>query len=691
MSKKKPIKKVQPKKIAKKKGQVKKTEKTKHKRAQKSLKKASSAWYKDTRTLALLAAILVITFICFTPSLHENFTNWDDQDYVTENPYVVNIDARSVNAMFTQSIASNYHPLTILSLAINYQMTGLNASSYHWTNLILHLINTFLVFYFAFLLFERKTAGALLVAFLFAIHPMHVESVAWVAERKDVLYTLFFVGALITYLKYLSNKSMSMYIATLVLFVLSCLSKPTAVMLPVVLLLVDFLKHRDWKMNVLLEKAPFFIGAIVFGIITIRIQSSSAIGDFEVHSIGEKFLFAAYGTFMYIAQMFAPFKLSALHPYPPVGTASSQPVFYVALLVVLALGGLMFWSLRKTRMITFGLLFYGAMIALTLQFVQVGSALISDRYTYVSYIGLFVIFGWLLNEFLAKNASNTSRQYGVLGLIGLVGALLCFLTFNRCKVWQDSGKLFSDVLKSYPDSKIAHNNLGNYYVDEAKQMDQGLVHLNRAVELDPNYYKARVARGKVFRLTRKYNEALADYNKAISLKPNDDEAYNNRGNVYFNLQQYDKALADYQKVMELNPGEPKAYGNSGAIYLQKGNFSKAFELLDKALKIYPGYQDALMNQGTAYALNNRPNEAIQSFTKYLSLRKDNPAIYHRRGAAYAKLNQHQQALNDFNNAIQLNPNRAEFYAGRAATHQQLGNVAQAQADRQKAQQLGGGQ
>ncbi len=666
MSKKKPTKKAQVRKVNPQKGQSRKAAKAKGKKASSQVRSSSTAWWKDTRTLLMLLGILVLTFVCFTPSLHENFTNWDDQDYVTENPYVVNLDGKSIKAMFTQSIAANYHPLTILSLAMNYQMTGLNASSYHWTNLILHLINTFLVFYFAFLLFNRKAAGALLVAFLFAVHPMHVESVAWVAERKDVLYTLFFVWALITYLQYLSSKKMSLYVATLVLFVLSCLSKPTAVMLPIILLLVDYLKHRDWKMKVLLEKLPFFIGAVIFGFITVNIQSKSAIGDFETHSIIEKFLFAAYGTFMYIAQMFAPFKLSAFHPYPVAGTTFSNPVFYLALVAVLALAGLAFWSLRKTRVVAFGLLFYGAMIALTLQFVQVGSALISDRYTYVAYIGLFVILGWLLNEFLGKENLSDGKRYGVLGAVGVVGLLFCFLTFNRCAIWQNSGNLWTDVLKSYPDSKIAHNNLGNYYVDDLKQNDKGMVHLNKAVELDPGYYKGRVARGKLFRRIKKHPEALADYNVAIGLKPNDDEAYNNRGNIYFETQQYDKALADYQKVMEINPSEAKAYGNSGAIYFQRGNFQKALELLDKALALNPGYQDALVNQGVTYAKVNQPQKAIESFNKYMRLRNDNARAYYWRGMEYAKLNQRQEALEDYNRAIQMNPNRPEFFEARKA-------------------------
>ena len=174
--------------------QLKKEAKTaSHQKAKvkKAAPKSPAAWWRNTSALLGLAVILAVTFASFYPSLNAGFTNWDDLDYVTESPYIVHLNGESIATMFSQEIASNYHPLTILSLALNYQMSTLNPASYHWTNLILHLLNVVLVFWFVYLLLDRKIWGALLTAFLFAIHPMHVESVAWIAERKDVLYTFF--------------------------------------------------------------------------------------------------------------------------------------------------------------------------------------------------------------------------------------------------------------------------------------------------------------------------------------------------------------------------------------------------------------------------------------------------------------------------------------------------------------------
>ncbi len=619
-------------------------------KTQKSAAKSPATWWRNRHVLLGLAAILVVTFVSFYPSLNAGFTNWDDLEYVTESPYIVNLNGESIATMFTEEIASNYHPLTIFSLALNYQISTLNPASYHWTNLILHLLNVVLVFWFVYLLFDRKIWGALLVAFLFAIHPMHVESVAWIAERKDVLYTFFFVAALITYLNYLKNKKNAYYLYTLILFVLSCLSKPTAVMLPVILVLVDWYKNREFSSKILLEKVPFFVLSVVFGIITIMVQSDTAVvvGESDAHNLFERFLFACYGTMMYVVKLFVPINLSAFHPYPK----GLSLLHYVSPVVVLGLGGLLLWSLRRTKVVAFGLLFYGAMIALTLQFVQVGNAIISDRYTYAAYIGLFLIFGYLLDGFLQKKNISSGIRYGVLGGLAAVGILFCVMTYQRCDVWQNSGNLWTNVIKQYPDSHIAHNQLGNYYF-EAQRYDEALVHLNQSIALKPIYYKARISRGKVFRRLKKYPEALTDYNKAIDLEPNRDEAYNNRGNIYFETQQFDKALADYQKVTQLNPSESKAYGNTGAIYAQQGKFPQALESLNKALAMNPAYQDAIAN----------------------------------RGVVHAQTGNHQAAIQDFSRAIQLNPNRANLYGFRADSYQALGNMQQAQQDRQRAAQL----
>ncbi|MEM7102492.1 MAG: tetratricopeptide repeat protein [Bacteroidota bacterium] len=673
----------------------KRSTKTKKKKVSKKVIKSTPLW-KDRTIQMILVGLAVITFITFFPSLDNGFTNWDDQDYVKDNPYIINLNGASIKAMFSQAIASNYHPLTILSLAFNYQMTVLDASSYHWTNLILHILNTGLVFFFVYLFSGKKWEGAFVVALLFAIHPMHVESVAWVAERKDVLYTAFFLGGMILYLRYLDDKKVKTMVWVGVLFLLSLWSKPTAVTFPVVLILIDFIKGRNiMVLKPWLEKLPFFILSIIFGLITINIQSGSAIGGLEDYTLWQRVMFASYGVYAYIAKLFVPIGLSTFHPYPVIDQI--PVIFMAAPFIVLVLVAGVFYALRFTKIIAFGFAFYLVKIALTLQFVQVGSAIISERYTYMAYIGLFMILGAGIDYLLSqKDPKYDIRKKAAIGVIGLASVVFAFLSFKQSDVWQDSGTLWNNVIKVYPNASTPYNNLGNYLMDELQDFEGAHANLTKAVELNPKYYKAYIARGQVYRRTKRYQEALNDYNYAISLKPEFSDAYNNRGNIYFEMGQDDNALADYAKVAQIEPNEPKAYGNSGAIYARKAqlssdsnqrnqNFQLALENLNRGIQLNPGYADALMNRGVVHSALGDPNAAIKDFTANQRISKPNHLVLYWRGLEYQKLNQHQQALNDFNQAIALNPNEKGYYRGRAATHSALGNAAAAAEDQARGQ------
>ena len=217
------------------------------------------AWYADRNLLFMVLGLLLVTFIVFSPTFSNEFTNWDDDLYVANNPLVKTLDGATIANIFDLEsfVGGNYHPVTILTLNFNYQMTGLDPISYQVTNVLLHLLNTFLVFLFIYRLTKRKKEVALICAVLFALHPMHVESVSWMAERKDVLYTAFFMGGLLTYLRYRKTGKWADLGWTLLLFVLSGLSKPAAVVFPVVLFLIDYYKKAEWKMKLVAEKVPF--------------------------------------------------------------------------------------------------------------------------------------------------------------------------------------------------------------------------------------------------------------------------------------------------------------------------------------------------------------------------------------------------------------------------------------------------
>jgi tetratricopeptide (TPR) repeat protein len=649
-------------------------------------------WFPSVAYRNALLAILAITLVVFIPSLFNDFTNWDDPDYVLDNRFVVQLTWENIKTYFMAGIApaeygyprslvSNYHPLTMLSLGINYAMTGRNASSYHATNLLLHLIDTALVFALIYRLSGRKWQGAAFAALLFGIHPMHVESVAWVAERKDVLYGLFFIWALITYHRYLEQGNRRQLIYTFVLFLLSLLSKPTAVMLPIVLLLMDYYHHRKITLNTLLEKVPFFIFSVILGLITINIQREEAIGALSEFNIIHRICFASYGTVMYIAKAFVPIGLSTLYPYPKLLQGIPIP-FMLAPLFALALAVGVWYSARYTRVIVFGVLFYLAMLALTLQFFAVGQAIMSDRYTYIAYIGLLVILAWFINEYIVTEGARFSQyQKMLVPAMGIAAIVYGGLAAKRCLIWKNSNTLWTDVIEKYPQTPTAHNNRGNYF-NVTKDFEQAVLNFNNAITLDANYYEALVSRGMAYRQLNKLDLAIADLKKATDLRPNKPLAYVNRGNVYFSLRQNDLAVADYKKVVELDPHNPAGYGNLGAAYVQMGQHELGITQLDKALSMNPDYVDPYLNKGIAYALMQKHDLAIPQYTRYMQLVNDNPMVYLWRGLAYQNMQNHQQAINDFSTAIRMNPRgSAGFYDARAKSYDAIGNTAAAAQDR----------
>ena len=621
------------------------------KQKQQQAKNKTQQWWKDGKILPYLAAILAITAIIYFPSLNNEFVNWDDDLYITDNVKVVHLNAESIKSFFTEAIAANYHPITMLSLAIDYQLVGQNPSWYRAVNILLHLLNTILVFYFAYVISGRKKEIGLITALLFAVHPMHVESVVWIAERKDVLYTFFFMISLIYYASYLELKEQKNLILAFVFFVLSVLSKPAAVVLPLVLLLLDYWYDRKFEAKQMLEKVPFFILSLIIGIATINIQADSAIGDLENHDFIHRIAFASYGFVMYIIKVVFPFKLAALHPYPSV--TNGLPMLYMLMpLAALAILVGVFWSKKYTKVAVFGFLFFIINVILVLQFVSVGMAIMSERYTYVPYIGLFFALAYGL-YYLLNNETKIPRN-AVLGALGVYVAILCLLSFDRTKVWQNTEKLWTDVIEKYPNkAPIAHNNRGTYY-----------------------------------RSNKKYDAALADFNKAISLKSDYHLAYNNRGNVYFNQRKFEQAAADYTKVLEIKPDNEKAYGNRGGVYIEQKKYDLAEKDLTKAIEIDPFYLDAYMNRGVLYSMTNRFDLAKKDYDSYIKYRNNNAMIYHWRGIAQQQTGQHQAATQDFSKAIQLNGKVADFYYQNAVSLSALGNKAAALQNAQKAKNLG---
>jgi protein O-mannosyl-transferase len=537
-----------------------------------------------------LLLILLITGVVFYPMLDNGFTNWDDEFYVLNNALLPGPDWQGI---FSQSVVGNYHPLTIITLALNYAISGLDASSYLQFNLLLHLFNTALVFYFIFLVSGKNLFAAIFTALVFGIHPMHVESVVWISERKDVLYSVFFLPALIQYWHYLQTDKKKHFWLCFLFFLLSLLSKPAAVILPVVLLLLDYWKGRPLKAGLLVEKIPFFLFAFLFGVITLMIQSPTAVAGLEVYPLWARMFFAPYVVMIYFFRFFIPYPLSAFHPFP---TADNLGMLvYISPVVMLGLFGLV-WYLRKNRAVVFGFLFFVINLLLVLQVISIGLTIVSERYTYIPYIGLAFMVGMLLSN--SEKASIKTIQWVVTAAVVIVFG---YISHQRTSVWENSGALWSDVIKQYPDAAYARTNRANYLsrlaLDPAHKAEsdalykQALEDCNRAISMNSNMAKAYEVRGLMYVDMNMNKEAMSDADNLIRLQPENKIGYDMRGTVFLRQNQPDKAMADYNKCIALNPDDHRSYNNRGTIYhTYYKRYAEALQEYNKAISINPlGY------------------------------------------------------------------------------------------------------
>ena len=579
--------------------------------------------------LLWLAGILGLTFVSYLPSLSNGFTNWDDPLYVLQNPLLRH---PSVSAILTTPVAGNWHPLTIWSYVLNFQIAGLDPASYHWLNLLLHLANTALVFAFVRALAPGRLWTAVVTSLFFGIHPMHVESVAWIAERKDVLYAFFYLLGLLAYLRYLKAFQGAWLVASLMAFTLSIASKPAAIIFPLVLVAIDYYRRRPFDGRSVFEKAPFL--AISTAVLTITLQVQEKAGAINRMDIGPMFprmLVACFGVMMYVVKAIVPFGLSAMYPYPKNPAASLGPEFYLGFAFVAACAAGVYLG-RRNRPLVFGAAFFLINLLLVLQFVSVGKVVMADRYTYIPYVGLFFALAWPLNE---PRTPRAARQ-GLAALLLLLVPVSFVQTWNRNQIWRDSGTLWTDVIRQYPGRIYdAYNNRGKYYFDGGH-----------------------------------YAEALADYEQALALDAKPARTYFSKGSALGRLGRVDEALASLDRALELDPALVEARSDRAGIRLMKGDMKGAISDLDAAIRLNPGFRGSYVNRGSAYAMSGDLERAVADYRHAIELEPHHPRVYELWGAlgdALVTLKRPQEAVAAYDQAIALAPEtqRGDLYRGRS--------------------------
>lgn len=658
-----------------------------------------------------IIGIVILTALAYFPGINNELTNWDDPAYISENPYIKELSWQNTTKIFSENYIGNYHPLTLLSYNIEYQFSESKPLLYHINNLLLHLLNTFLVFWLINILVKNVKVAAI-TAVLFGIHPLHVESVVWISERKDVLYTFFFLTSLIAYIKFLNKRKTKLIFFSLLLFLLSLLSKGQAVTLAVSLLAIDYILDRKLlSKKVIIEKIPFFALALLFGVIAINAQKSGqAVAIEKAETFFGQIIYAFYAYTEYIIKLIAPNNLSAIYPYPADQDGSIPVWIYFYLIPFVAIIWFFVYSLRHSKSLAFGIIFFTINIFLLLQLLPVGKALMADRYTYIPSIGIFFIIGIYIDKISIKKP-KFKRSIGF--IFGLYVFTLFSLTYNRCDIWENSLSLWNDVLvkhpevpqaaynraiirekkkdfkgaisdytttiKNDPSNAEAFNNRGNARTSSG-DFKGAIDDLTKAISLQINYTEAYYNRGIARIEMKDYAAAIADFDTTISLNSQHIGALNNRGNVQKISGDIHAALIDYNKVIELIPEKAESYNNRGSAYISMKDYKSAIDDFTKAIELDPVSEDAWYNRGNTYIFLLEYDKAIIDFTKALNINPQNVMAYNNRGNARARSGDIEGAISDYDQVVLLNPGRVSAYFNRAYIKTQSGDLKGALSD-----------
>jgi tetratricopeptide (TPR) repeat protein len=607
--------------------------------------------------------LAVVTLAVFWQVRQYDFINFDDDVYVTQNSYIQSgITLDGLRWAFSTTYAEFWHPLTWLSLMFDYQFFGLNAGGYHLTNLILHIMSALLLFW----LFNRMTGSiwrSALVAGLFALHPLRVESVAWIAERKDVLSAFFWMLTLCLYVYYTEKPAIIRYVLVLFSFVCGLMSKSMVVTLPVVMILLDYWplgrlqsqkigtnltdavpvstnkegkktksKKGDLKRKIspphdhklsetkiggiiplwqLREKIPFFIFSAFFSILTYYAQHQPSIKDYPF-SLGSRIANAPVSFVTYLEKTFWPHNLAIVYPF-----SEQLPVWQVlgAALLIVFISAAVIATVKRLPYFFVGWLWYAITILPVIGIIQVGDPM-ADRYIYLPSIGIAIMLAWGVPSFI-KSEEIRKKILFPAGIAVL--AILAFLTWQQCGYWKNSTALFNHALQVTKDNYLA---------------------------------------------------------------------YNARGVIYAKSGQYQPAIDDFKEAIRIQPGYANAYYNRGLAYAKLGQYQQAIEDLNEEIRLQPVYADAYYNRGTAYSELGQYQRAIEDYNEAIRLKLDSVFVYYDRGVSYVKLGQYQRAIEDFNEAIRLKQDYADAYNGRAIASLSQGNKEFGCRDAKKACDLG---
>jgi tetratricopeptide (TPR) repeat protein len=652
---------------------------------------------------AVAGIVALISLLVYLPALQNAFVGvWDDNDYVAENSHIRSLDMAFFRWAFFDSHSSNWHPITWISHAVDYALWGLNPLGHHLTSIILHAINTALVILLAVKLLEtaRERSISLLndrtvliaagvAGLLFGIHPVHVESVAWVSERKDLLCALFFLLSIMAYTKYAVSQQTAAgsrqsegegkdeirgkniftdkhYLLALGFFILALMSKPMAVSLPVVLLILDwypFDRVRSWKTlrSAGVEKLPFITLSFISSIVTISAQSAGkAFQTIDFVPLSMRALVAAKSLVAYLGKMLLPINLFPFYPYPK--DTSPFSIEYLSALALIVFTTAAVIAAKRQRAWSSAWGFYVITLIPVLGIVQVGGQAMADRYTYLPSLGPFLVTGLCVAWIVEKSAAG-KKTGSIVGKAGIAIALLLVvslssLTIRQITVWRDSFSLWTSVIEKRTEGiPMAYVNRGAAFQKKGL-LEKAVADYETAIGLDPSDSRAYISLGAALDQMGHFDRAKDAVERAIALDPSSHEAFRNRGLLFEKMGRLDEAITDYARAIVLRPAYYEAYNNRGLAYAKIGQFDKAIADYSRSIAINPRYFNAFVNRGVAFTLTAQYDRALEDFNRAILLDQDDAVAYYNRGMFYRRMGNNDLARSDVRKACELGNERA---------------------------------
>ena len=678
--------------------------------------------------------IILLTLTAFWQVRNNGFINFDDDVYVVNNPYINRgLSLKGAFWAFTATHAGNWHPLTWISHMLDVEIYGLDPAGHHLTNLFLHIANAVLLF----LIFHQITLSPWrsgFVAALFALHPLHVESVAWLAERKDVLSTLFWMLTLWAYVRYVAKPHTKRYLLVALCFILGLMSKPMVVTLPFVLLLLDYWPlRRFWKWEpgtscgsynntpklsrrrLISEKIPLFFLVLLSCLVTLYAQwKGGALKPLEKLPLEMRAANAVVSYVGYIWKTIWPRDLAILYPHP-----LGFPLWQVAGAVVLlaAITVLVFFARRKHPCLVTGWLWYIGTLVPVIGLVQVGIQAMADRYTYVPLIGLFIMISYGLPE-LRKG--HRLRRFIIPACGILVLWALFSITRSQLTLWKNDTVLFEHTLRVTKNNFVIHNNLGKSLFNQGKN-EEAMTHFREAFRINPKDARVHNNLGVLLAREGKDEEAIYHFTEALRSNPANAEVHNSLGallvrqgrndeamvhyrealrlnpanaDVHFNLASLlnvqgkrDQALLHYTEALRIRPDHAEGHNNLGVILADRGRIDEAIVHLNEAVRIKPHYGEAHFNLGIALLRKGRNREAADHFNRALQLNPNDARVHNNLGAIFAHEGKNDEAILHYTKALQLNPDYGDAHYSLGTLLEKEGKTQEAMAHYQEAMRI----